>query len=596
MGNLLSLRVLLLSFSIILLLVLLLFSYFKGKRSPLLFTFLWFQSMGLLWLVLEFVEIFVPNAEARWVNIQIKYFSLSFIGLAWLVFAFCYTENQTILKRKRIIAFLFIPPCLMYALLLTNNWHRLFFTHFGLKNNEIQNGVFFWLHQGMTYSYVLGGTILILGYSFKALYYARRNMIVILACIIPVFVNVIFNSSKKFDPGFDPTPLAFPVSLTLVAVATFKYRFLNIMPFALREIYQNVVEAMIVVDKMNKIIDCNQAFLNEFPEYSALKDRENMVSLIKLLKVKSEHSIEVYNLFDAILNESCKNITAELKLKGPKDRYYLVNIRPLFDKRKEANGRIICFNDITKYKELLGEINEKNTELSSMNQDLQETNERLVGYLDTVEELAVLKERNRLAREIHDTLGHTLTVITSLMEVGRIECERNNAAHASKKLKEAIEISREGLRELRVSIEGLVEDKSKYEDLIEALGRLAEFSTKSGIDVEFSLYGEEYYKKISVGSWLGNISDTIYKICKESITNSLKHGNAKKVDIVLRFNEDKIKLLIVDNGKGCKVIQKGFGLSGMEERVKNLQGTVTFGSDTENGFNIYIEIPVQGSF
>jgi signal transduction histidine kinase len=88
-------------------------------------------------------------------------------------------------------------------------------------------------------------------------------------------------------------------------------------------------------------------------------------------------------------------------------------------------------------------------------------------------------------------------------------------------------------------------------------------------------------------------SKVIFRVCQEALTNSLRHGKAKNVNIILRSSGNKLSLFIFDDGCGCSQIKKGFGLSGMEQRVKDLGGTLVFGSDGESGFNIRMEIPLS---
>lgn len=86
----------------------------------------------------------------------------------------------------------------------------------------------------------------------------------------------------------------------------------------------------------------------------------------------------------------------------------------------------------------------------------------------------------------------------------------------------------------------------------------------------------------------------IYRICQEAMTNSLRHGKAKNMKIVLASTDGAINLLIEDDGMGCGEIKKGWGLTGMEERVAELKGKIEYGLGRERGFRINIEIPLAG--
>jgi signal transduction histidine kinase/tRNA A-37 threonylcarbamoyl transferase component Bud32 len=244
------------------------------------------------------------------------------------------------------------------------------------------------------------------------------------------------------------------------------------------------------------------------------------------------------------------------------------------------------------------QLNEKNTELKSKNNELMVKNEELANlnrqlkeHAATIEELAIFKERNRVAREVHDTLGHTLTLLIMLIKVSRIKFEED-PNESKDKLSQAVEIAQEGLEELRRSIMGLMPENAGNNNIIHSLETLIAGAQKSGLEVDFSVNGEEfYYKNMSIRSSFP-FNDCIYKTCQEAITNSLRHGNATKIGIILRFTAEKLVIFIIDNGKGCQNIQKGFGLKGMEGRVQSLNGQIIYGSDGEKGFNIHMEIPM----
>ncbi|MDP4091551.1 MAG: histidine kinase, partial [Bacillota bacterium] len=91
-----------------------------------------------------------------------------------------------------------------------------------------------------------------------------------------------------------------------------------------------------------------------------------------------------------------------------------------------------------------------------------------------------------------------------------------------------------------------------------------------------------------------NQADVIYRVCKEALTNSLRHGKAEHVSIIFKLVEKNIKLFIFDDGCGCREISLGLGLKGMRERVQEEKGSIAYGSDGEKGFNIHVELPVGG--
>ncbi len=223
---------------------------------------------------------------------------------------------------------------------------------------------------------------------------------------------------------------------------------------------------------------------------------------------------------------------------------------------------------------------ERTRQLETANQELKE-------YAATVEELSVMRERNRIAREVHDTIGQTLSILANILQ-SSISFLKTNPEKIEGHLLEAYRIVKQGLIELRGSVSELIHDKLDSEKFITALQRLFNEYNTSGIKVDFSFddFG------IILDSKYFNV---LYRICQEALTNSSKHGKATEVTIILKLIRRKLKLFIFDNGVGCGNIElsKGFGLMGMKQRVEELHGAIHFGSNGEQGFNINVEIPLE---
>ncbi|HEX3048101.1 MAG TPA: GAF domain-containing sensor histidine kinase, partial [Bacillota bacterium] len=219
---------------------------------------------------------------------------------------------------------------------------------------------------------------------------------------------------------------------------------------------------------------------------------------------------------------------------------------------------------------------------------LEAANRELQAYATVVEELAVAKERNRIARDVHDTLGQTLSVLVTLLESSQDICE-SNPKQTRKALGEAVKITKGGLNEVRRSISGLVREEGRTPYFMDSLEKLVADFQLSGLKVNLAKDAHMPYLSRTQ-------METIYRVCQEALTNSLKHGKATEAHIILRFDGKLIKLFIFDNGRGCKEFTQspGFGLRGMRQRVESLQGRITFGSDGETGFNIHVEIPLEG--
>lgn len=204
---------------------------------------------------------------------------------------------------------------------------------------------------------------------------------------------------------------------------------------------------------------------------------------------------------------------------------------------------------------------------------------------EMIKKISIANERSRMSREVHDTLGHSLTVIIKLLEVCKMTSY--NADKINEQLEEAIRIAQNGFEEVRHSVSGILEEKILNRDFFTSLMELAsEFENNSGISVDITTQGvvEDVSKKHSV---------VLYSICKEALTNSLRHGKAKNIGIVIKFESRNIKLLIFDDGVGCKKINIGYGFKGMEQRIIDVNGKMEYKSDKGQGFILNFEIPKE---
>jgi len=87
--------------------------------------------------------------------------------------------------------------------------------------------------------------------------------------------------------------------------------------------------------------------------------------------------------------------------------------------------------------------------------------------------------------------------------------------------------------------------------------------------------------------------NAIFRICQEGLTNSLRHGKAEKADIFIRFSQKEAEVFVIDNGKGCRELVKGNGISGMEQRIESFNGTLSYGSPENTGFTVHAIIPLH---
>lgn len=216
---------------------------------------------------------------------------------------------------------------------------------------------------------------------------------------------------------------------------------------------------------------------------------------------------------------------------------------------------------------------------------LMEANEELRLYASTIEEVAVLKERNRISREIHDSVGHTLsTAMIQLSAMERIgEKDGSYLGEMAKNIREFIgnsfsEVER-AVRELKP--EGYKDIKG----VIRLVDVCKTFEKLSGVKVKLNVSKERW-------TLTNEQSQNLYRITQEVLSNALRHGKASEIKVILNFLSDKLIVSFKDNGIGTKTIKEtGVGLISIKERVSELNGTINITSEENQGFFIKIVIP-----
>lgn len=206
-------------------------------------------------------------------------------------------------------------------------------------------------------------------------------------------------------------------------------------------------------------------------------------------------------------------------------------------------------------------------------------------------QLGISEERNRLAREIHDTLAQGLSAISLKLEALDAFLEYNNDQQAArKKVGQLLTLTKDQLQEARRSVLDLRATPLQENPLPQALENLLkEKCAPHQIDMSFDLIGT--YKKQSLRTELG-----IFRIAQEALQNSIKHATADAIALVIAYTSNTICLEIQDNGKGFDSGQpaaNGFGLIGINERIKLLGGKIDIQSTPNQGTKIRLEIPIE---
>ncbi len=536
--------------------------YIRAKKTPLLYSYLAVVAMIMLWMLSKILKTVSPNEELRWIFIVTQYFGVEFLGYCLVFFAYIYTRGK-VPSRKALILW-GVLPLISFIIVLTNPLHMRFYSYYDFYKDRF--GFMFIPLQIIQYTYMLFGIVLLSkGYTRQPGFNGKKSWANFFAAItlITLFTNAYYILFKfgifpwVFPfPVFDFTPVAASIALILFMIPALRFRFFDISLISYEQFFAQIPQGIVFLDGENKLYNGNVAYHSMFHhacEEKRLHDFANALPFEKTEDIQRfmdyVQSIDRKNGFEMFLKNglTCKVLKKPLKKKHI----------------------LLCFNDIS-------EIAAAERALNNQNSELLETNHRLDTMAQKTRELAIAKTKASIAQNMHDILGHSLTVVIGTAELAAVDTEMKTA---NQKLNQICELLASGLNDLKNTFIGKDMDWGQT-SLTKAISHLR----NQNIEVDFVFQGETYELNSPQ-------TEAIFRLCQEAVTNSIKHGRAKTIHIILRFKPQKVEVFAIDNGSGCHEIVKNHGLTGIESRFAELFGKVRFISDGENGFTIHAVIP-----
>jgi signal transduction histidine kinase len=218
---------------------------------------------------------------------------------------------------------------------------------------------------------------------------------------------------------------------------------------------------------------------------------------------------------------------------------------------------------------------------------LAQANARLFGYATTLEQLTISRERNRLARELHDTLAHTLSALA--VQLDAADCLWDTSPDdAHKLLQQSLAVTRDGLAETRRALQDL--RSSPLEDLglglaVHALAESA--ATRGHLKLDVQVPG--LVKGLSP-----ELEQCVYRVAQEALENAVEHAGAQRLAVRLEVQRKRVTLTVSDDGQGfdadAALAEDRFGLRGMRERAELVGGTLDVTSATGRGTTVRLSL------
>jgi signal transduction histidine kinase len=198
-------------------------------------------------------------------------------------------------------------------------------------------------------------------------------------------------------------------------------------------------------------------------------------------------------------------------------------------------------------------------------------------------DLAAAEERNRLARDVHDSLGHYLTVINVQLEKA-LALQEKSPAVSTQAVVDAKRLTREALQDVRESVAAL--RTPRVVSFEQQLSTLIQDAAASGLAIDLQVEGNS-------ARCSDHVTTTVYRIVQEAITNIRKHAQTNGAQIKLAFWPEVVTLQVQDHGCGFDMqrVTQGFGLRGLRERVELLSGTMQLESHPGQGTCLLVQLP-----
>lgn len=219
--------------------------------------------------------------------------------------------------------------------------------------------------------------------------------------------------------------------------------------------------------------------------------------------------------------------------------------------------------------------------VDKLNKELELSYTKLMEQSKKIEELTITKERNRVAGEIHDNLGHSLVALNMNLDVAEKMVDKD-MEKTKELLNKAKALSKESMDSLRKAVYALKEERPTT--LTEKLKSIV-YNIQSTDKIQIILNIDERIESLPLEN-----KEIIYTSIKEGVTNSIKHGKGNKLNIDIKVDKENKKISIKDNGLGCNDLVKGNGLLGIENRVSSIGGVVNYNIGEKEGFEMEIII------
>ncbi|PKM78559.1 MAG: hypothetical protein CVU90_02135 [Firmicutes bacterium HGW-Firmicutes-15] len=498
-----------------------------------------------------------------WANVQSISYSIN--PVLWLIMVFMFIERDQWVSRRNILLLL-ILPVLTVVLTWTNDLHGLMRQNIhltkagGFSVIAKTYGLWFWIIVAYAYGLnIISEFLLALSLRRKSALYREQSLALFIGLALLIIPNALYIFGVHSVSSFDLTPVVAGISGIIIAGGIFRYHLFDIIPVARENIIENMDDGLIVLDAQNRIADINQRAKTIFNTSSIKVIGQNAEGFfrnwLELAKIGDAREIPPREL---VIHNKNGRQTFELSYLSLKDR------------RGKHSGLSVIFHDVTERRLIQARLMEQ---------------ERT---------LAMSKERERLARDLHDNLGQVFGFINVQAQAIEHELAKDKIESASQKLERLVEAAQSSHGEMREYIQN-VKSAAAAKDLLPDIRKeIEQFRIHTGINAKLWISDEPLIEGLEA-----NVKRQIFNIAKEAFNNIRKHAQAKQALIDFKAVAGEITIMIEDDGQGFvpmqqeKELSQGWGLGIMKERTREIGGEIKIESIPGQGTRILLQVPVK---
>ncbi len=298
-----------------------------------------------IWSIGYIFEVYYTNTHGAPIMAYVYVWNigLCFIPSTILLTGIVYTKTKIRFSIKYIL--LFIPAVVSYIILVTNQYHKLFFIHFSMENDQIKYGAYFPIHSFFSYGYLIIGLFIIIRFSIKnSGFFSRQSILIVIGTLIPLVANIVI-ITKVVEVPLYSTAIAFSLAIICYAIAIFRYQFLSIAPIALRTVVDRISDAFIVINEDYHIIDYNLTMDIIFNGLVTINRKINIGEVFENTCLMEDED-DLIKLINVAKTSSAPVIFSKHIQQDKFDKHFSIEITPIIS-NKNYLGTILLFRDIT---------------------------------------------------------------------------------------------------------------------------------------------------------------------------------------------------------------------------------------------------------